>query len=64
MPEKNMTSYMQVIHRSRYSRYIPELKRRETWEETVDRLVDFLHKKIDSSEVSEEDKKYMKEILG
>ena len=36
------TSYQQVIHRSRYSRYLPELKRRETWEETVDRLIKFI----------------------
>lgn len=38
----NMTSYMQVIHRSRYARFIPELKRRESWEETVQRLMDFI----------------------
>ena len=34
--------YQTVIHRSRYARYIPELKRRETWEETVDRLLGYL----------------------
>ena len=34
--------YQEIIHRSRYSRYIPELKRRETWEETVSRLLDYL----------------------
>jgi len=58
------STYQSVIHRSRYARYVPELKRRETWEETVDRLVDYLHLKIDMSDASEEDKKFMKERLG
>ena len=40
------SAYQSVIHRSRYSRYIPELKRRETWEETVDRLVSYLKTKV------------------
>lgn len=56
--------YQTVIAKSRYARYIPELQRRETWEETVDRLVDYLHTKIDASDASEENKKYMKEKLG
>lgn len=46
------TSYMQVIHRSRYSRFIPELKRRETWEETVDRLITFIQKKCSNQVAS------------
>ena len=37
--------YSQIIHLSRYSRYIPEKKRRETWEETVDRLINYLKSK-------------------
>lgn len=56
--------YQQIIHLSRYSRFIPEKNRRETWEETVDRLIDYLHAKIDASDASDEDKKYMKEQLG
>jgi ribonucleoside-triphosphate reductase (thioredoxin) len=39
-----MTPYQEIIHRSRYSRYLPELKRRETWPETVERLIAFLSK--------------------
>ena len=39
------STYQTVIHRSRYARYIPELKRRETWEETVDRLIKYLETK-------------------
>lgn len=39
------TIYQNIIHKSRYARYLPELKRRETWEETVERLLDYLAKK-------------------
>lgn len=35
------TEYQQYIHLSRYSRYRYEDKRRETWEETVDRYFEF-----------------------
>lgn len=35
------TLYQQFIHLSRYSRWIPSEKRRETWEETVDRYFSF-----------------------
>ena len=40
-----MDSYQKVIAASRYARFIPELKRRETWEETVDRMVNYLKSK-------------------
>jgi len=33
--------YQQFIHKSRYARWLPEQGRRETWEETVTRYVDF-----------------------
>jgi len=36
-----MNQYQQFIHKSRYARWMPEEKRRETWEETVNRYVDF-----------------------
>jgi len=35
------TDYQAFIHQSRYSRWIEEEGRRETWEETVTRLLDF-----------------------
>ena len=35
------TLYQQFIHLSRYSRWLPEKGRRETWEETVDRYFNF-----------------------
>ena len=44
------TLYQQVIHSSRYARYIPEKNRRETWDETVDRLVSYLKTKTPTLE--------------
>lgn len=38
--------YSQIIHRSRYARFIPEKQRRETWEETVDRLIKYIETKF------------------
>ena len=35
------TPYQEYIHLSRYARYRYEDKRRETWDETVDRFFDF-----------------------
>ena len=35
------TEYQSFIHLSRYARWNYSLKRRESWEETVDRLVGF-----------------------
>ncbi len=36
-----MTPYQQFIHMTRYSRWLPDHARRETWPETVQRYVDF-----------------------
>ena len=38
--------YQQFIHVSRYARYSDDLKRRETWEETVDRYIKYFKGKI------------------
>ena len=35
------TSYQEFIHLSRYSRWLPEEKRRETWNETISRYFSF-----------------------
>ena len=35
------TSYQEFIHLSRYSRWLPDKERRETWDETVKRYFDF-----------------------
>ena len=54
---KNLpTVYQDVIGLSRYARFIPEKNRRETWDETVDRLVTYLETK------TPELKKELKEI--
>jgi len=42
-----MGLYESYIHKSRYARYIPELQRRETWEETVARYIYFFDKRTD-----------------
>lgn len=37
--------YQQIIHQSRYARYRDDLKRRETWEETVERYISYFKKR-------------------
>ena len=46
------TLYQQVIHSSRYARYLPEKQRRETWEETVNRLIEYIRTKHSGFEKS------------
>ena len=36
------TTYQQFIHKSRYARWLDSEERREDWDETVDRYVDFM----------------------
>jgi len=43
-----MDLYQQFIAKSRYSRFLQEDKRRENWEETVDRYMDFMAKHLES----------------
>src|SRR3990172_2208300 len=38
--------YQEIIHRSKYARYLPEKQRRETWEETVGRLCNYIEYKL------------------
>ena len=40
------TSYQEYIHLSRYSRWLPEKNRRETWTETVSRYFDFFEEHL------------------
>jgi len=54
--------YQDVISMSRYARFIPELKRRETWDETVDRLVNYLETK--SPDLQKELKEIKKAVLN
>jgi len=41
------TAYQEFIHLSRYSRWLPEKERRETWAETVGRYFDFFKEHLD-----------------
>ena len=41
------TPYQEFIHLSRYSRWLPEKERRETWSETVGRYFDFFKDHLD-----------------
>ena len=40
-----MDAYQQYIHKSRYARFNEKLNRREHWDETVDRFVNYMTKK-------------------
>lgn len=46
MSDKLPTQYQEFIHLSRYSRWLPEKKRRETWPETVARYFDFFEQHL------------------
>jgi ribonucleoside-diphosphate reductase alpha chain len=41
-----MNDYQKFIAISRYARWLPNENRRETWEETVSRYVDFISVKV------------------
>jgi len=56
MPEMNV--YQQWIHKSRYARYLSDLKRREHWNETVQRYVDYMFNKVEIN-----DEKLKKEVF-
>lgn len=59
------SDYSTYIHRSRYARFRDDLGRRETWGETVDRLVDFWIDRIKNDpKISPEDKQEIIEVLG
>jgi ribonucleoside-diphosphate reductase alpha chain len=42
----DFTVYQQYIHKSRYARFLPEKNRREHWNETVQRYVDYMFEKV------------------
>jgi ribonucleoside-diphosphate reductase alpha chain len=41
-----MDIYSAIIHSTRYARYLEDHKRRETWDETISRVIGFLNKQI------------------
>ena len=60
------TTYQQYIHLSRYARWLPEMGRRETWAETVDRYFNFFDKHITThtkGKLSKADRKEIQEAV-
>jgi len=57
MPDMNV--YQQLIHKSRYARFLPEKNRREHWHETVQRYVDYMFDKV-----KVDDEKLKKEVFN
>ena len=57
-----MDVYQQYIHVSRYAKYIDELGRRETWEETVERYFTFVEEHLLENNGYKLDKKLRKEL--
>jgi ribonucleoside-triphosphate reductase len=50
-----MNNYESFIHLSRYSRFLETLGRRETWEETVERLIGFWKEEVSHNVITEEE---------
>lgn len=42
------STYQDIIHLTKYARYLDNIGRRETWDETVNRLIDYLSYRINS----------------
>lgn len=53
----SLNDYSNVIAISRYARFLPEKNRRETWEETVGRLMSYIGVKVPSSFTDQDDEK-------
>lgn len=52
------TAYEQLIHKSRYARWLDSEGRREEWPETVSRFIGFVRKHLAELDVSLRDKEY------
>lgn len=57
------TNYQNFIHLSKYSRWREDLNRRETWEETVTRYIDFFSNYITENHIKIPDSPKQKEFL-
>jgi len=53
--ENSMDPYRSFIHLSRYSRFLDDKGRRETWDETVDRLVGFWKETVGNNTLTDKD---------
>ena len=56
------SSYQDFIHLSRYSRWLENENRRETWEETVERYFNFFEKHLKDNHNYVEDKEVVEEL--
>ncbi len=65
MSNHEMNDYENFIFKSRYAKWVPEQKRRETWGETVGRYVDFFSKRFPDQFPSDEIYKaiYNREVM-
>ena len=45
--DNKMGAYEQIIHVTKYARYLEDKQRRESWEETVTRYMDYMSTKVD-----------------
>ena len=59
------TTYQTVIAKSRYARYMPEEKRRESYTESIDRYINFMYKQVkENPSISDNDRHELYTILG
>ena len=58
-----MNDYQKFIAISRYARWLPNENRRETWEETVNRYVDFMSLKVKGHLPVQQIKDVVKDLL-
>ena len=59
------TDYTQYIHTSRYARWRDDIGRRETFEETVDRYINFMYNQTkNKTNISKEDLHDLYILLG
>ncbi|AGE56140.1 adenosylcobalamin-dependent ribonucleoside-triphosphate reductase [Acanthocystis turfacea Chlorella virus MO0605SPH] len=56
------TTYQKYIHRSRYAKFLDSEKRRENWDETVSRYVDYIFEKTNALQELEECAELKKEV--
>ena len=59
-----MTPYQEYIFKSRYSRWVEEKNRRETWDETVGRYLGFFESRIPEGVRTQTLSELRKAILG
>ena len=59
------TNYQEFIHKSRYSRWLEEEKRRESWDETVNRYITFMFENTRMAQFGQESEmfKELKEAI-